>query len=623
MSTKTLITMAIVSCAFLLVWTACSVEEHHRDGVSAGGGALRVGLLYDAGFHNEARSSRMTPADYDRVEFLVADEEGTVLTNMKRYYDMASSTIYIEGLQPGNYSLLVAGVRGEWEKDGVAFENIGHLSETWLRFPKEQSRALSGEYFYSSTRFSVHSESGAEGLVLQSDLPGTIEQKRIVGRLDVTLQFRNPYLKHALLSAQTVLHAPVFYTEISGSGQLSGEVQPEEMILQMGNSEQFLLLPSAEGVELCGTVNVRTRNYLGDHVERSYSVRTASVLANHVHAVQVEALHPEDGNGTMFITGSAYKEGQHARILQDDEHHTVYTDQKLRSFNTSRPMQVSVTDAGCLNVRFYSPKPVGGVLVRARIPAVGNEYIDFAYFDSLPAFADFHAEIPVVAEKGIYRTESGKIIELPSQSIDDLQQADFRIYSNDTYWKKLQKIEHGWNVRFDLYGGDPTQPDGGPKGNWMGIRPVHCREVVAFFLNFTYMIDMPEHEEILRANEDRLYGNGGINDKVTAETVLAQMRQPRTVRVGLVYTGNNVMGLGGGDVFGAYQGGWFEHYTSAYACEVMFHELGHVMGYSHDSSFTYGPWAQELMNHFYIDNLSKMPVESPHYLNSALNPNKY
>ena len=28
----------------------------------------------------------------------------------------------------------------------------------------------------------------------------------------------------------------------------------------------------------------------------------------------------------------------------------------------------------------------------------------------------------------------------------------------------------------------------------------------------------------------------------------------------------------------------------------MFHELGHVMGYSHSSSFTYGPWAQELMN---------------------------
>lgn len=157
----------------------------------------------------------------------------------------------------------------------------------------------------------------------------------------------------------------------------------------------------------------------------------------------------------------------------------------------------------------------------------------------------------------------------------------------------------------------------------MGIRPVHCREVVAFFLNFTYMIDMQEHEDILRANEDRLYGNGGVTDKVSAETVLKQMRQPRSLRVGLVYTGNGVLGLGGGDVFGAYQGAWLSHYTDTYACEVMFHELGHVMGYSHDSAFTYGPWAQELMNQFYVDHLYLMPIDSPDYLKSKQSPALY
>lgn len=137
------------------------------------------------------------------------------------------------------------------------------------------------------------------------------------------------------------------------------------------------------------------------------------------------------------------------------------------------------------------------------------------------------------------------------------------------------------------------------------------------------MIDMQEHEDILRANEDRLYGNGGVTDKVSAETVLKQMRQPRSLRVGLVYTGNGVLGLGGGDVFGAYQGAWISHYTDTYACEVMFHELGHVMGYSHDSAFTYGPWAQELMNQFYVDHLYLMPIDSPDYLKSKQSPALY
>ena len=53
----------------------------------------------------------------------------------------------------------------------------------------------------------------------------------------------------------------------------------------------------------------------------------------------------------------------------------------------------------------------------------------------------------------------------------------------------------------------------------------------------------------------------------------------------------------------------------------MFHELGHVMGYSHNSAFTYGPWAQELMNRFYVDHLDMMPVDSPDYLSSRQNPN--
>ena len=101
------------------------------------------------------------------------------------------------------------------------------------------------------------------------------------------------------------------------------------------------------------------------------------------------------------------------------------------------------------------------------------------------------------------------------------------------------------------------------------------------------------------------------------------MRQPRTLRVGLVYPGNGVVGLGGGSTFGAYQPAWMQHYFDTYSCEVMFHELGHVMGYNHSSSFTYGPWAQELMNHFYVEHISEMPIDKPDYLNTKENPYLY
>ena len=135
------------------------------------------------------------------------------------------------------------------------------------------------------------------------------------------------------------------------------------------------------------------------------------------------------------------------------------------------------------------------------------------------------------------------------------------------------------------------------------------------------MIDMPEHEQILRENADKLYDDN--KNPIQVEQVLQQMRQKRTLQVGLVYAGNGVLGLGGGSTFGAYQQAWFEHYWNAYSCNIMFHELGHVMGYGHSSSFTYGPWAEELMNNFYVQNISQFPIDSPSYLNSKNNPNKY
>ena len=232
-------------------------------------------------------------------------------------------------------------------------------------------------------------------------------------------------------------------------------------------------------------------------------------------------------------------------------------------------------------------------------------------------------EVPAISKALTFTTESGRFVLASKLSLDDLKTAEFKIVSECPYWKQLQSIRTNWTARFELFGGDPNRADGGPNGNWMGIRPVHCREVVALFINFTFMIDMPEHEQILMENGDRLYGNGGENDKVTPERVLEQMRQSRSLAVGLVYPGNGVIGLGSPSIWGVYQDAFKNHYSNYYVCSVIFHELGHVMNYSHNSSFAYGFWDQELMNHFYVDNLDKFPINSREYTRITENPNLY
>ena len=606
--------------AALLALASCSKENLEHPALPTGGISFS---LRGAGFDNAPRMLEPGGASgYDHVEIAVAGSDGQIVDNIKAGYDRASSTLYLEGLREGDYRLLVLGIRGDSSVDGATINDIADISDVWLRFP-DDARPLSAEYFYSSTAFSVVKTSTPEGDQMVPDIQEEIVQKRIVSRMDFDFMIYNPYVESAVLSRKVVLESPVFYTRLTGDGRFAGESTGENILLDISESGSWLFMPGADGLPADGTAELRTRDFRGAEIVRSYSFGGIELLPNRISPVDIEAVHPDDRSGMLFVSEAHYEKGNHGRILQDDEHHSVYADKSQRSFNTSAPLQVWADADGRLHVRFYSPRELSRVLVKAKIPGAGDEYLELAYFDRIPAFADF-SEIMPMAEKSVFlRSETGKTVELPRAGAETFTGMTFKIESDDPYKAKLDAIKHGWNIYFSLYGGDPEREDGGPSGNWMGIRPVHCREAVALFLNFTYMIDMPEHEQILRDNEEKLYGNGGVDDKVTAETVLAQMRQARTVQVGLVYTGNNVYGLGGGIVFGAYQAGWLRHYTSTYACEVMFHELGHVMGYNHSSSFTYGPWAQELMNNFYVNHLSEMPVDSPAYLNSLQNPNLY
>ncbi len=617
------ITYVLLCCIALL--TACQSdpwEETASHPTTEEGFVFK--LQYDGFDDATTRSSNQRlDADYDRVEFCVMNPDGSKAEGIKSLYDPSNSTIRLEGLREGDYRLLILGIKGDATADGVQIQTIRRIDDEWLRFPADLQKPLEAEYFYSQTPFSVIKQAGAAGNELSVTLGDEIVQKRIIGRTDFTFTFNNLYVETALDSRHVTLQAPRFRTGFTGAGTFTGQSNGADLSLDLLTTDSYLLPPTTDGEPLHGEVELTTRSYRGNTTRRAYEFTLEQVAPNRIARIDTPVTHPDDQSAVVFVTEITLKKVDPKYILQDDEPHTVYTDASQRSFNTAQPLQISVTEEGLLHVRFYSPRNLKGALIQARIPSVSGEFFDLAYFDRIPAFVDFYGEMPMAARKSFSRTESGRILEIGPLSATELATAEFRILSDDPFWAKLQAIKHGWKIGFSLYGGNPELPNGGPVGNWMGIRPVHCREVVALFLNFTYMIDMPEHEEILRANVDRLYGNGGINDKVSVEVVLQQMRQPRTLNVGLVYPGNGVIGLGGGSVFGAYQQAWFQHYFNTYSCEIMFHELGHVMGYSHSSSFTYGPWAQELMNHFYVDHISEMPIDSPSYLNSAQNPNKY
>lgn len=603
----------------VLFWACDSEDVNIPIDMAHSGTVFKLG--YDSYDNMLSRAVDKEESRYDRLEYYILDETGKPVEGIKSLYRVETSELVVEGLHEGDYNLLVLGIVGDYEKDRVKINQLLDISDVWLTFPEDLDTSLRAEYYYSRTPFSVIRQQTSEGEIEKVSVDTNIRQRRIMGRVDCSLSYVNDYVRTAMVSRTMSLVAPRFYTQFTADSLFSGQTSGQDLVFDLDESEFLYFMPSVSSFG--GTVELISRDYKGARAEQAYHFNEVRIDPNKIHDVKVDVRHPDDGSGLLFVTDKAYREGNHAKILQDEEPVAVYTDASQRSFSTMNLLQSSITDEGQLHLRFYSPRAIDGVTVKAKIPAIADEFVDFAYFDTIPDFADIFLEIPAMSKALTFVTESGRFVQAPKLSLDDLRSVEFKIESECPYWRQLQSISTNWTARFELFGGDPEKADGGPKGNWMGIRPVHCREVVALFINFTYMINMPEHERILFEYGDRLHGNGGVDDKVTPERVLEQMRQSRSLAVGLVYPGNNVIGLGGPTVWGVYQRAFLNHYSSYYECSVIFHELGHVMNYSHNSSFAYGFWDQELMNHFYVDNLDKFPINSREYTRIAENPNLY
>lgn len=584
---------------------------------------IRFKLRHENYSESNGRQSNVASvvATYDKLFFYIADENGNIVETVKMDHNSSKSEIYAEGLHEGEYNLLVLGIKGDESEDMAEINKISSADEEWLSFPSDLHRPLQAEYFYSSTPFVVETSASEFGETEIAVIDKDIMQKRIIGRLDFDFIYNNEYVRNATVDKKLLLTKSRFYTSLKGNGDFDGESDGVMDEISLNEIHSFMFMPTVGGSSVKATVEHSTVNYLSEEASVSFDFEQKGIFPNNIHNIENVVNHPDDNSPVMYITLRSYNLSKHYEILSDKETKDIYTDRTQRSFNTSRPLQISVNDNGELHARFYSPRVLYDATIKVKLPSVSDEYFDFAHFDSIPAFADFYETTPMLKRSTMCRLESGRYVNVPKLSISDFSGAEFVIESTDPYWEKIKAIKHGWNIFWGLFNGDPDREDGGPVGNWMGIRPVHCRESVAFFLNFTYLIDMEEHEQILRDNAGDLYDDN--RNPVKVEQVLAQMRQERTLQVGLVYPGNGVVGLGSPTVFGAYQDGWFSHYSNTYACNVMFHELGHVMGYGHNSSFTYGPWAERLMNNFYVQNISKMPIDSPDYLKSKLNPNKY
>ena len=612
--------MRIIKIFFLLsvVLGACSEEQMlPGEGATSPEATFR---LHEAEYSGDAGSGRYAAggivrsisgaAGYNRLEHYIVDADGNPVTNVRSLYNANISQIKAEGLRDGEYELLVLAVRGDADADDALIRVPGNITGQWLAFRNvDEGAPLNAEYYYARHAFGVF-----DGKIMEQDVKLT----RIVGKIEFSLNYANDYVRSSITSVSVVPDdSSVFAAALNAGGTIAGERRTESFAVPHDGGS-FLLLPLAEGSVLGGKAIVKSRRHTGELIERSFAFKV-EVRANCHSQVNINVTHPDDKTGMLYVRRNYYRPENFHTILSDDETKDVYYNNSLRSFHINEPLQVSVVD-GCLQLRFYSPVAISNVSLYTKLPSQ-VEYMELAFVDSLPAFGNVMLDLPMRTKETVFRMESGKYVSLPAREWDDLSALEFKIVSDDPYWQKIMRIRAKWLISFNSYGGDPDADDGAPAGNWMGIRPVHIREAVALMTNIAYLCTLDAYAAKLEALQGVVMGNDG-QTPVDMSKIIPKLENHSRFNMGLVYIGNGVVGLGGGATLGVYQGTYLTHYSFSYVLGVMFHELGHCMGYGHSSGMTYGRFSGD-SGDCYIENLPNLPVPVNTILNSNNNPNKY
>ena len=575
---------------------SCSAgEELCPEAAAAGRIDLRLQLAPALGVESRADGGAAETAPIAALRYLLVDAAGNRIDLLHQQLADDCSHLLLEGLKYGDYTLLLLATTDPEARAEVA--DVERMSDIWLRNPSGGA-PLDESWFYRSVALRISRE--------QPAIERRIVLERCVGRVELDLQLASEYLERYIRNIEVTFDgSDVVSTAWTAAGEATGNGSLGTVDLTAART--FCSLPSHR--PLSGSVRITAARSDGSTFDRRYQFAECRIEAGKVARIAVAFDHPEQNDGTVYVGEADFARLGCDTMFLAREPREIFYDATRRSFYADQPLKATIDSLHRLQVQFYSPVPIRNAVIRARFHRVSNEFFDLARFDLIYPFFEGSFELPVTQADRSFTAADGRQVLVPAQPGLTAEDVTLEVVCDDPFMQKIATIDSHWYICYSAFQADEGH------AYWRHMDPEFCRHGVALALNMAYIFASPEF-----VAELQLY-KGKLLDNEHNPIDLGQLRQNIRTHSGLTLGRvEGVGGLGGGRTYGLADYCYREVYWDwnpdpaadphTYVRMAMFHEYGHCLGYSHDSTMTYGEQWTVLCATLYVEmgRAGKLPV---------------
>lgn len=514
-----------------------------------------------------SRSVTENPENIKQIWCVVQEEKGDVLRTF-HLKGIEMDKLYIEGIEPGSYTAYFMATTEDISTDTTVPEDV---TQPWINDPKP-GLPFEKDYLYKKVDFTVSSKLTNQTV--------DIKLPRVTGHVKVLLNLSNPQLEQLIQKVEVIFDEEAKVSNcMLGNGTYTGtnSLNP----IDITNTGSFFSLP---GEDLSGIVRI-TQKITPGSMETSvtdYRFSHLDIVPGFISTVKIEYSHSEGNYGEIKVKESSYTTENSSTMFRDNEPPSMII---TRRFKVNAPLNINIdTENKLLVARLYSPMELRNTQVWIKFRRYSDKYFLLAQYDVIHPFQESKMKIPVMSDACKFIAEDGEQLWVPAQENLSMNHCELKVvYANTSYIQKIQSIKCNWTIGFQEASRDPENPP-----ETLDMTPITARHICVLAVNIAYMFSTDR----FRSELNKLNGLYDDNKKTIDKNVLMnQVLKKEAFYFGILE--KTLVGSG----HGAYNKleMWQEYYSSFYADKAvnrqawttLFHEIGHCLGYGHNSTMTY------------------------------------